>query len=157
MNGSDTKNIDGMSPVWHLRLGIRVLSRIFDLFVVWPATSAATVLVVLALTDEPPVRFLTDSAFSWAETSFRAAPAGMINVPVYVDQKPEDAGALPPIERILEKVSTSTVEQGKAELSAALTTWYWRLVSLAGLLMFVMMGWQEFLVVPAAISAQKKS
>jgi hypothetical protein len=145
----------GMPPVWHLRLGIRVLSRIFDLFVAWPATLVATFLVVIGLTGEPPERFLTDSAFRWAETSFRAAPAGMINVPVYVDHRPEDGGARPPIERILEKVSTATVEQGKGELSDALTTWYWRLVSLAGLLMFAAMGWRKFFVVPAAISAQK--
>ncbi len=155
MNSSEKQNIQGMPAVWHMRLGIRVLSRIFDLFVVWPATFAATVLVVLGLTDEPPARFLTESAFSWAETNFRAAPAGLINVPVYVDQKPVGGGALPPIERILEKVSTASVEQGKAEFATELITWYWRLVSIAGVLMFAVMGWREFLVVPAAIAADK--
>jgi hypothetical protein len=156
MNGTDTpKNMAGMPPAWHLRLGIRVLSRVFDLLVVWPATLVAAGLLALGLTGEPPERFLTDSAFSWAETSFRAAPAGLINVPVYFDQKPEDGGALPPIERILEKVSTASVEQGKAEFATELATWYWRLVSIAGMLMFAVMGWREFFVVPAAISAQK--
>ena len=155
MNKSNTKKMVGMPPVWHLRLGIRVLSRVFDLFVVWPATLAATVMLVLGLIGESPTKFLADSAFNWGETSFRSAPAGLINVPIYEDHKQWDGEALPPIEKKLSHVSTDSVEHGKVEFSAALSTWYWRLVALAGAIMVVLMGWREFLVVPAAFRAQK--
>ena len=155
MNGSYTQNMDGMPPVWHLRLGIRVLSRFFDLFVVWPATIAAACLLSAGMFGEPPAKIIAESVFSWAETSFRAAPAGRINVPVYEEQNRGDGEPLPPIEKKLSHVSTASVEQGKVEFSAALSTWYWRLVGFAAAIMLVLMGWREFLVIPAAISDQK--
>lgn len=155
MNNSETQNMQGMPVVWHVRLGIRVLSRILHLFVVWPACFAAAVVLTFGLLGESPSRFLTETAFDWAEASFRSAPAGSINVQGYEDQKMEDGQALPPVAKKETHVSTYSVEQGKAEFSAALTTWYWRLVSLVGVIMFLLMGWREFLVVPAAIAAEQ--
>ena len=155
MNNSETQNLHDMPTAWHVRLGIRVLSRIFHLFVAWPACFAATVVLTLGLLGESPSRFLTETAFDWAEASFRSAPAGSINVQGYEDQKMEDSQALPSVAKKATHVSTYSVEQGKAEFSAALTTWYWRLVSLVGVIMFLLMGWREFLVVPAVITAEK--
>ena len=129
MNGSDTQNMDGMPPAWHLRLGIRVLSRFFDLFVVWPATIAAACLLSAGMFGVPPAKIIAESVFNWGETSFRSAPAGLINVPIYEDQKQWDGEALPQIEKKISHVSTDSVEHGKVEFSAALSTWYWRLVA----------------------------
>ena len=156
MDSTGTQNINNLSIICHVRLGMRVLSRIFQLFVAWPATFAATCVLVIGVAGESPALVITDTAFEWAEDTFRGAPVGAINLYAYEGPKTLDISSLPSIEQHFLHVSTVSVAQGKAEFSEALTTWYWRLVWLSGFLMFMEMGWRYFLVIPAALSEGSK-
>ncbi len=156
MNSTDTQNINDLSIICHVRLGMRVLSRIFQLFVAWPAAFAATCVLAIGVAGESPALVLTDTAFEWAEDTFRGAPVGAINLYAYEGPKTLDISSLPSIEQHFHHVSTVSVGQGKAEFSEALTNWYWRLVWLSGLFMFMVKGWRYFLVIPAALSEGSK-
>lgn len=66
-----------MTTTDHLRLGMRVLKRFFDIFVAWPATLVACCFFLLGLSGEQVGRNAVEYVYQWGEQTFRATPAGM--------------------------------------------------------------------------------
>ncbi len=52
MNSTNTQNTNDLSIISHVRLGMRVLSLIFQLFVAWPAAFAATCVLAIGVAGE---------------------------------------------------------------------------------------------------------
>ncbi len=156
MNSTETQNTNDLSIIGHVRLGVRVLSRIFQLFIAWPAAVVATCVLAIGVAGESPTRLLTDTVFEWADETFREAPLGAINLYAYEGSKTLDMSSLPSTEQKIHRVSAISVEQGKAELSEALTTWYWRLVGFTGFIMFMVMGPRKFFVISDISSENHK-
>ncbi len=156
MNSTETQNTNNLSIIGHVRLGMRFLSRTFQLFVAWPAALVATCVLAIGVAGESPALVLTDTVFEWADETFREAPVGAINLYAYEGSKTSDIRSLPSIEQNIHRVSAISLEQGKAELSEALTTWYWRLVWFTGCIMFMVMGPRKFFVISDISSENHK-
>jgi hypothetical protein len=80
--GAKTMDVSPMSTTDHLRLGMRVLKRFFDIFVVWPATLVACFFFLLGLSGEQVGRNAVEYGYRWGEQTFRTAPAGMALVDI---------------------------------------------------------------------------
>lgn len=118
-----------MTTTEHLRLGMRVLKRFFDIFVAWPATLVACCIFLLGLSGEHVARNVLEYAYQWGDQTFRNVPIGMALVEKsgrnahnkVLDR--EDRLLLPP--PILVELSPVPTQEAIDHDVAALATYYW--------------------------------
>lgn len=132
----------------HARLGLFILKRLLQAFVTWPASAVGCLALLAGLLGGSPFHDTVAGVASWAESSFRNAPAGMMLVSECARQN---------VKRSIECKATSARAYPVAEVTAYVESnihgVYQALVLLSFTAMVITMGWREFLGLPSPKAA----
>jgi hypothetical protein len=135
----------------HIRIGLVLLKRLVEVFVIFPSASIAFLAVPSALDGGSPIHDAVAMAYAWADGAFRNAPAGQVLVSA--DPPSRDAKLTRP--SYAPGVATSAtkpipMQQAVDETTESLT-WVYRALVLAGAgLLLAALGPRRFVGWPQA-------
>lgn len=67
-----------MNSKEQVRIGLHVLKRLMQVFVVWPASTLGGFVFAMAVLGGMPIHDLAQGIYSWADSAVRSAPAGAV-------------------------------------------------------------------------------
>jgi len=124
----------------HIRVGLHVILRMLQGFVLWPSAALGCLALTVGLLGGSPFRDAIAGIYSWADTSVRGAPAGMVMTYECARER-----AATPVRCKQVAGKPRPAEDAIAEAEGDARGVYEALVVLSFTVMVFTMGWRQFL------------